>query len=778
MAEPAPAQPSPDAAKEPAPASPPAARHPAPTAPAPAVDLAADQAELAQLANQAAIVSNDARLETMGETAAHMEADARSVEAANAGRIKSIDAELAKVAPRGHRKPTAAEQAKQAPLLAQRAALQSRLTAAEQVAAQAQSAYNLIAERRREGFSTRVLTRSPSPLSPGFWTALAGEASGDFDRLEDMASEAVRTVAAAPEPRAAVALVVALLGGLALVFPARRALVRLGRRKAHAKRDAGFARTGTALWIAIVDIVAPTLAVALVRLVAEWAGLLSPQADALAGSAVTATAWAAGILTLGNVLAADNDPDRRLLDLSDDETRRVRAPLVIVAVVTAAGFMLTRLNYVIGASVAATIATNCVLSLAYAAAAALFLTSFGRARVPSADAAAADARRDSVWTLISLALSAAIVITLGSVLAGYTTLAALTSGQIFWLGLVGAAAYLIMRFVDDLTSTAFRPRGWAARTLYALFRFRRSTIAQIGALVSAGLQVIVLVGAVTLALTPFGQGGELLLAHLADLGRPIRIGSATISPGAVAAGIATFMIGMALVRMVQHWVERRYLPVTDWDAGVRNSVTTGVGYLGVALALTGALSASGLGFTQIALIASALSVGIGFGLQTIVQNFVSGVILLVERPVKVGDWVSIGGVEGDIRRIRVRATEIVAQDRTTVIVPNSDFVTKQVANKTLGERCARVDLRLSVSAAADVGRARELILGAVSCRKPAAAPKPEIFVDSLAASGAVNLTCYFYVDEPSQAYRARSDSYLEILRVLQENRIAFAGPAA
>jgi hypothetical protein len=83
-----------------------------------------------------------------------------------------------------------------------------------------------------------------------------------------------------------------------------------------------------------------------------------------------------------------------------------------------------------------------------------------------------------------------------------------------------------------------------------------------------------------------------------------------------------------------------------------------------------------------------------------------------------------------------------------------------------------------VSSAADVGRARELILAVVGCRKPASAPKPEIFVDSLAAGGAVNLTCHFYVEDPSQAYRARSDSYLEILRVLQEHQIAFAGPAA
>ena len=772
---PAPATPpviAPSAAA-PAPAAPKAAATPPPTG----VDIGADQDTLTQLANRAAVVSNDASLQRMGAAATRIESDARGMAALRAQQIRQVDAELAKLVPRGHRKPTAAEHAKAAALLAQRTVLQGQLADATRLAGQAQTTFDQIAERRREGFSTRVLTRSPSPLSPTFWTSLAGEARADLGRLQDMATDAAQVVAAAPEPRAGVAFLVALAGAAALIFPVRRALARLGRRKIRDERHAGFARTGAALWVAVIDIVTPALAVALVRLAAEWAGLLSPQADALGGAAVTATAWAAGILTLGNVLAADKDPDRRLLALTDEEAGRVRAPLVIVAFVTAAGFMLTRLNYVIGASVAATIATNCALSLAYAGAAGLFLASFGRARAPSPDAAAADARRDSVWALISLALTAAIAVTLGAVLAGYTTLAALTSGQIFWLGLVAAAAYLIMRFVDDLTSSIFRARGWAARTLYALFRFRRSTIAQIGALVSAALQVLVLVGAMTLALTPFGQGGELLVAHLAELGQPVRIGSATISPGAVAAGIVTFMIGMALVRMVQRWIVSRYLPVTDWDAGVRNSVTTGVGYLGVALALACPLAASGLGFTQIALIASALSVGIGFGLQTIVQNFVSGVILLVERPVKVGDWVSIGGVEGDIRRIRVRATEIETQDRTMVIVPNSDLVTKQVANKTLGEGCARVDLRLSVSAAADVGRARELILGVVGCHRPAAAPMPEIFVDSLAANGAVNLTCYFYVEEPRLAFEARSASYLEILRVLQENQIAFAGPA-
>ena len=336
-----------------------------------------------------------------------------------------------------------------------------------------------------------------------------------------------------------------------------------------------------------------------------------------------------------------------------------------------------------------------------------------------------------------------------------------------------------MRFADDLVTAVFSPRGWASRSLFLVFNFRRSTIAQAGVLISAALQLAILVGAICLALTPFGSGGDLLLSHLNELAAPIRFGQVTIAPAAIGAGIASFVVGMGAARAVQRWTVRRYLPVTDWDSGVRNSVTTGVGYLGVCVAVLGALAATGVGFNQIALIASALSVGIGFGLQQVVQNFVSGVILLVERPVKVGDRVAVGGVEGDIRRIRVRATEIETFDRTTVIVPNSDLITKSVQNKTLGESGSLVQLQLSIAKAEDVQAARELILGVAKGRQGLADdPAPEVYIQSLGAAGAVNLSCHFYAEEPREAFRLRSDCYFEIMETLRDRDIAFAGVAA
>ncbi|HEY5008403.1 MAG TPA: mechanosensitive ion channel domain-containing protein, partial [Caulobacteraceae bacterium] len=553
-----------------------------------------------------------------------------------------------------------------------------------------------------------------------------------------------------------------------------------GRRAIDRKRERrGFGRTAYALWITAVDISTPALAAIVLNLGAEWGGLLSDKAGQMAHAGVVAVIWAAAILALGRALATDLESGHRLLAFPDKTARRMGPLLVIVAVITASGFLLTRLNYVVGASVASTIAANCVLSLAYAGIAGAILVSFSRNRATAdSEAELGEAARSPVWTLVSLILSAAIVVTVGAVLTGFTTLAALISNQIFWLSVLAASTFLLLRFVDEVCGALFGPKGWAAQTLRVLFSFRRSTVAQTGILVSAALQLSIMIGAVTLALTPFGQGGDLFLAHFSQLGQAIHIGSASISPAAIASGLGALAVGMGLVHLVRGWVVRRYLPATDWDAGVQNSVSTGVGYIGVGIALLSALAVMGLGFAQIALIASALSVGIGFGLQQVVQNFVSGVILLVERPVKVGDWVNVDGVEGNIRRIRVRATEIETFDRSTVIVPNSDLITKKVQNKTLGDPHARIKLELSIGCPADAQRASEAILN-VAARLPQILkePKPVVYIDALAAGGAVDFVGYLFVASPRDVYKTRSALYFAILEAFAQAEIGLAGVA-
>jgi len=179
----------------------------------------------------------------------------------------------------------------------------------------------------------------------------------------------------------------------------------------------------------------------------------------------------------------------------------------------------------------------------------------------------------------------------------------------------------------------------------------------------------------------------------------------------------------------------------------------------------------------VAWIASALSVGIGFGLQAVVQNFVSGLILLAERPVKVGDWVSLGGVEGDILRINVRATEIQMGDRSTVIVPNSEFITKTVRNVTHANPLGLVQIKLPMPLSTPPQQVKQLLLDAFGAHQDIlSAPEPSVFLDGFDA-GHLVFKATAYVSSPRLAYGVRSAILFDVLQRLSDAKLEMAPPA-
>lgn len=221
-------------------------------------------------------------------------------------------------------------------------------------------------------------------------------------------------------------------------------------------------------------------------------------------------------------------------------------------------------------------------------------------------------------------------------------------------------------------------------------------------LLSAICRLLLLLLAVGALLVPFGAGFTSVLGMLTPLATGFVVGGVTISVAALLRALLAFAIVIALIRFVRAWITNSYLPTTNLQPDARESIDKILRYVGIVLAILWALTAFGVGMEKVAILASALSVGIGFGLQAITQNFVSGLILLAERSVKIGDWVKINDVEGDIRRINVRSTEIRVGDHSTMIVPNSELITKVVQNKTKGSALGRAQIFLSVPLEADL----------------------------------------------------------------------------
>lgn len=188
------------------------------------------------------------------------------------------------------------------------------------------------------------------------------------------------------------------------------------------------------------------------------------------------------------------------------------------------------------------------------------------------------------------------------------------------------------------------------------------------------------------------------------------VGSLKIVPARILLAIGIFAIVSSLSGWFKRRLERKWLIHTRMERSARETFVTLSGYIGFAIAVIITLSVAGFAFTNLAIIAGALSVGIGFGLQNIVNNFVSGLILLFERPIKTGDWIVVGGTEGYVKRIRMRSTLIQTFDRADVIVPNSELISAQVTNWMLYDTRGRVKVPVGVAYGTNTQLVKEVLL--------------------------------------------------------------------
>ncbi len=316
---------------------------------------------------------------------------------------------------------------------------------------------------------------------------------------------------------------------------------------------------------------------------------------------------------------------------------------------------------------------------------------------------------------------------IGAAMLGYIGLAIFVALQVVVTGTI-----LVTAYIGFLSARAIGAEGGfgsssIGRWMAEKANMEETTLDQLGLAVSVALNLMIVVVFLPLILLMWGfQPGD-IQAWGYRLATGITVGSVTISVTGILSGVIVFVVGYFLTRWFQGWLDGSVMARGKVDTGVRNSIRLAVGYAGVALAALVGISAAGIDLSNLALVAGALSLGIGFGLQNVVSNFVSGLILLAERPFKVGDWIVAGDVSGTVKKISVRATEIETFQRQSVILPNSNLINNAVGNWTHRNKLGRVEIRVGIAYGMDVKRAHAIMLD-IAREHPLVLKNPEPFV--------------------------------------------------
>ena len=290
-----------------------------------------------------------------------------------------------------------------------------------------------------------------------------------------------------------------------------------------------------------------------------------------------------------------------------------------------------------------------------------------------------------VWLYVLIAITAATVA--GSTMAGYVSLARFVGAQVVATGGIIYLAYIVHKASEYLST---RRLNVDDDNDTASARILRATVGLL-------LDIAILFIGIPVLLLQWGFDWAEVFGWIRTAFFGFQIVGVTISLQSILIAIGILIGGVFLTRILQRWFIQRAELTGTLNNGVRDSIRTALGYAGFIASVLLATSSLGVSYSSLAIVAGALSLGIGFGLQSIVNNFVSGLILLVERPIKLGDWIVVGDKEGRVQKISVRSTQIGTFDRSTVIVPNADLITGQVVNRDHGDSVGRLIVNVGVS---------------------------------------------------------------------------------
>jgi potassium efflux system protein len=735
---------------------------------APLVGIDPIRASLDQIETQARGSPGLRKLQDLAQSLAPLRNNLRDKLADLEPRLADLDARLKGLgaAPAKDAAPEDATIAAERTRLAQqRAEIDAAIKQVQLLQARAEQLSASLSGRRRTAYAETLFQRSPNVLDPYFWGDVIAALPDEAERIirfgRDVATYARDKGGAARMASAGLALagLTIFLIGLARWWRKAALVARVGARYGQAL---------AALLVFARQALATPLTVVIVLELLDQFELVPPEFARAATGLVLGTAMATLAAAAAMSVLAPDDPQRRLVRYDDASAQWLAWHLVWGGRLFGAVIVLRALHRAIGAAATIDVASRMLFALLIAALLVHLLV--GRRE---SEGESQEARRIPGVRLLAWAAVAAIAV---SLLGGYAGFASFIAGRVVFTVALVATLYLLLIVTDAVINRTMSADSAGGRTLARQLGIDPRRLGLFGRITSGVVRALFVLVIIALAVGRWEIAASDLFEALRGVALGIRIGDFTLSFGAVFGAIALFVIIAALTRLVQRWLETEVMPHTAIEPSLQLSIVTILGYVGYIVALVVGLAEIGIDPQKIALVAGALSVGIGFGLQSIVSNFVSGLILLAERPIRVGDQIVVKNEEGFVRRISVRATEIETFDKGSVIVPNSELITGVVKNWTHANTLGRVNIKVAVSYASDAEKVMAILNACVGGHPDVLKqPAPAIQLSEFGAS-AMMFDVFCIVPNLGDRGRIKSDLHIAILREFRAAGIDMTPP--
>jgi len=748
-----------------------------------AVELPKMQKVLDKIKGQVSGQNNENQLTQLNDLALELSGNADTLAQALQPQRQQLDAQLAVLGPAPKAdsgvKETPEVTRKRSSLESQKSKLDDQIKQAEGIKNSALMLSSQITNLRRDLMKTQLALNSGSILGPRFWAPLFVKQDLDNEKIDGFLQDLQDTAALSWEPGYRFGTIAWLLAAMLVMTLGRRYSEEfLAWISIHKMPEGRLRRSFLAAAIALTTLAAVVLTFNFTALAFARRDEVSGDVQDFVISLVKLSVFCGLIAGLGRAFLSTRRPSWRLPAISNEVAMALKPFPPITAALVFIFQTVENFNYTVGTSLNTTIFANGLTALLIGSTALAISMRTNRVRRRMAHEGNAPEVRSTLVGLIQLALTLTSVAILLSLIIGYVTLARFLSYEVVWCGILFGSFYFLSHLINDGCESLFSVNSLTGRRLQTSLNIDERHLQQAATLLAA-LGKTLLIGFVALALLngTFASSTPIeLLQKAIEFWGGKGLESLNIVPAHMVNAIICLVVGIYVLRSVRRWLDSDFLPKTTMDAGMRVSLITLFSNIGYVLVILLTLSIMGLQWNKLAWIVSALSVGIGFGLQEIVKNFISGLILLTERPVKVGDLVTISGIEGDIRRINVRATEIQLGDKSTVIVPNSQFISQNVRNATMGNAQGVVTITLTFPLNIDPVRVRELLLEVYSENERILdTPEPSVSFKDLTAQGIV-LSVTGNVASQRQISGAKSDLLFDILTRLRKEGIVLSTP--